>query len=108
MSQKFFCDNCGEKVNKDEFRCPRCGRYFRSVKCPACGFSGSAGLFTDGCPACGYAEEGGGGGEHVYYESQPPKKSDRLFSGKFYRRAIPILAALVLFLLIMLLRLLGS
>ncbi|MDR2617310.1 MAG: transposase [Treponema sp.] len=35
--------------------CPKCGKYFASVRCPSCGFSGEEGLFRDGCPVCGYS-----------------------------------------------------
>jgi predicted RNA-binding Zn-ribbon protein involved in translation (DUF1610 family) len=52
---RFFCDNCGAEVGRDEKACPRCGRFFASVRCPACGFSGEERLFASGCPACGYS-----------------------------------------------------
>ncbi|MBI9108229.1 MAG: hypothetical protein JEZ04_15875 [Spirochaetales bacterium] len=104
MSQKFFCDNCGWQVNKDESICPHCGRYFKSVKCPACGFAGRASLFFDGCPACGYAGEGGV--DLDFAEEARRKKPKGLFSGKFYRTAIPVLTALFIFLLIWFFRIL--
>ncbi|MDR0878119.1 MAG: hypothetical protein LBN21_08710 [Treponema sp.] len=52
---RFFCENCGIEVSKDTKKCPRCGRFFASVRCPACGFTGAEGLFGDGCPVCGYS-----------------------------------------------------
>jgi predicted RNA-binding Zn-ribbon protein involved in translation (DUF1610 family) len=52
---RFFCENCGEEVPLRAKSCPRCGRYFASVRCPNCGFTGEEGLFSQGCPACGYA-----------------------------------------------------
>ena len=62
MSKKprFFCDNCGSEVGRDEKACPRCGRFFASVRCPACGFAGEERLFAGGCPSCGYSAPPGG------------------------------------------------
>jgi len=54
MAARFFCDNCGTEVKRNTGRCPRCGRYFASVKCPQCGFTGEESLFAGGCPVCGY------------------------------------------------------
>ncbi|HEC61246.1 MAG TPA: hypothetical protein ENI27_03215 [bacterium] len=51
---RFFCDSCGSEVPRDKVRCPGCGRFFSSVKCPKCGFEGEAVLFPKGCPSCGY------------------------------------------------------
>jgi len=51
----FFCESCGAEVRKDARVCPRCGRFFSSVKCPKCGYVGEADDFALGCPACGYA-----------------------------------------------------
>lgn len=101
--QKFFCDNCGTKVKKDALRCPKCGRYFRSVKCPECGFSGSPGLFNDGCPSCGYAAEKIGS-EFPGEQDFLPESSGRKFSDLFYKRIIPILIAVFIGLLILLLK----
>jgi len=55
---KFFCESCGAEVARNAKACPSCGKFFASVKCPACGFSGDTGIFRDGCPACGYAVPG--------------------------------------------------
>jgi uncharacterized membrane protein YvbJ len=52
---RFFCDNCGTEVAREEDACPECGRPFSSVRCPTCGFSGSLDDFQDCCPSCGYA-----------------------------------------------------
>ena len=54
-SPRFFCDNCGAEVGHNVRSCPRCGRFFASVRCPACGFSGEDKLFSGGCPVCGYS-----------------------------------------------------
>jgi predicted amidophosphoribosyltransferase len=51
----FFCDNCGAEVPRDDEICPKCGRHFASVLCPACGFIGEISKFKGGCPACGYS-----------------------------------------------------
>jgi len=105
MRQKFFCDNCGEQVEKNETRCPHCGRYFRSVKCPACGFAGRAGLFVDGCPACGYA--GRQADAFRFSEEARQKRSTGVFSGRFYRTAIAVLAVVFIFLLVWFVRIIG-
>lgn len=52
---KFFCENCNAEVRHDAVICPHCGRFFASVRCPACGFTGNHNEFKDGCPSCGYA-----------------------------------------------------
>jgi hypothetical protein len=51
----FFCERCGAEVRKDARVCPRCGRFFSSVKCPKCEYVGEADDFSLGCPVCGYA-----------------------------------------------------
>ncbi|MDR2701665.1 MAG: hypothetical protein LBB72_04465 [Spirochaetaceae bacterium] len=56
MAARFFCDNCGEEVKRNASRCSRCGRYFASVRCPECGFTGEEKHFAKGCPVCGYCE----------------------------------------------------
>jgi Zn finger protein HypA/HybF involved in hydrogenase expression len=58
----FYCDNCGAEVSRDETFCPKCGRKFASIRCPACGFFGEENLFYDGCPQCGYQVLSGKGG----------------------------------------------
>ncbi len=57
---KFFCENCGTEVRQQDRVCKHCGKFFASVKCPSCGFSGDSKIFRDGCPACGYAVPRGG------------------------------------------------
>jgi len=52
---RFFCENCGAEVPRDEEKCPKCGKYFASVRCPVCGFIGETAQFKGGCPACGYS-----------------------------------------------------
>lgn len=62
----FFCENCGSPVHRDAKKCPHCGRFFSSVRCPSCNFTGSEALFSEGCPMCGYSSpaERDGGGTH--------------------------------------------
>jgi len=56
---RFFCDNCGQEIDIKAKSCPHCGRFFASILCPACGFSGEDKLFLNGCPSCGYSEPAG-------------------------------------------------
>ena len=53
---RYFCEHCGAEVGKDARLCPRCGRFFSSVKCPRCGYVGEGDDFVRGCPVCGYAD----------------------------------------------------
>ena len=52
---KFFCEHCNAEVRRDAMICPHCGRFFASVRCPSCGFTGTHKEFKNGCPSCGYA-----------------------------------------------------
>lgn len=52
---KFFCENCSTEVKQHAKFCPKCGRFFASVKCPNCGKIGASSEFSRGCPQCGYA-----------------------------------------------------
>ena len=52
---RFFCDNCGHEVERDAKACAHCGRFFASVRCPACGYTDSEKAFSGGCPSCGYS-----------------------------------------------------
>jgi ssDNA-binding Zn-finger/Zn-ribbon topoisomerase 1 len=53
-TKAFFCESCSALVPPFAERCPRCGKFFDSVKCPKCLFSGSVKDFLNGCPACSY------------------------------------------------------
>jgi predicted RNA-binding Zn-ribbon protein involved in translation (DUF1610 family) len=57
----FFCENCGAEAPLQAKQCPRCGKFFQSVRCPSCGFTGEEALFTRGCPVCGYTVPAGTG-----------------------------------------------
>ena len=52
---KYFCENCGAEVASNARFCPKCGKFFSSVRCPQCGFTGDVKTFINGCPQCGYA-----------------------------------------------------
>jgi hypothetical protein len=58
---RFFCENCGAEVPRNAKNCPNCGRFFASVRCPSCGFTGGEALFKGGCPVCGYSASAGKG-----------------------------------------------
>ena len=75
LLRKFFCENCGAEVRQNDKVCQHCGRFFASVKCPSCGFSGEARVFRDGCPACGYAVFSGRGGRS-FNDWVPEKKRE--------------------------------
>jgi rRNA maturation protein Nop10 len=46
--------------------CPHCGRYFASVRCPSCGFTGDENTFRNGCPSCGYSVPPANNGKSAY------------------------------------------
>ena len=52
---KYFCENCGSEVAPNARFCPKCGKFFSSVRCPKCGCTGDVTKFKNGCPQCGYA-----------------------------------------------------
>jgi len=77
-SPRFFCESCGAEVPRDAKNCPKCGRYFASVRCPACDFIGEEALFKGGCPVCGYssgASAESAGGLRGFPESKKPTGS---------------------------------
>jgi len=55
---KFFCENCNQEVRRDALVCPHCGRFFASVRCPMCHYTGTHKDFKEGCPNCGYSISG--------------------------------------------------
>jgi ssDNA-binding Zn-finger/Zn-ribbon topoisomerase 1 len=93
---RFYCENCGREVRAGDKICPYCKRFFSSVRCPACSFSGPASLFVQGCPACGYASPTGTGDDLERYD--PEEVQGRAFRRKagfppwFYSLVITILA----------------
>jgi hypothetical protein len=57
---RFFCEHCGAEVERSAKQCSSCGKFFSSILCPSCGFSGEEFLFDRGCPVCGYSSSGKG------------------------------------------------
>jgi hypothetical protein len=51
---RFFCEHCGREVKANARVCPYCGRFFRLVQCPKCGYTDRGEEFVRGCPSCGY------------------------------------------------------
>lgn len=87
-TSRFFCENCAREVKHDAKICPGCGRFFSSVRCPRCSFSGEADLFVFGCPSCGYDGATGDRGRFEMYElSEVAGRSSR--SGR-ERVAVPV------------------
>jgi len=81
---KFFCENCNAEVRRDAMICPHCGRFFASVRCPSCGYTGTHKEFKNGCPDCGYAFDSG--------ESQMPNNgahTKKAAKRKTFRRRSP-------------------
>jgi uncharacterized membrane protein YvbJ len=74
MGARFVCQNCGAEVRRDSKACPKCGRSFRKVLCPSCGFEGDERLFADGCPSCGYTSGKSGKGKSAAKAAQKPAK----------------------------------
>ncbi|PIE97554.1 MAG: hypothetical protein CR988_07465 [Treponema sp.] len=75
---KFFCEFCGNEVKRNTKICPHCGRFFASIKCPQCGFTGAESKFKGGCPKCGYAV-------HKGTRQKETKKSKKRFSLRLSR-----------------------
>jgi uncharacterized membrane protein YvbJ len=81
-SPRFFCENCGAEVDRNAKSCPQCGRYFASVRCPACGFTGAEEIFAGGCPVCGYSAPASGTGENpAGRRGSETKKPPRIAAG---------------------------
>jgi uncharacterized membrane protein YvbJ len=92
---RFFCDNCAAEVPGASKTCPKCGRFFSSVLCPACGHVGEDDDFSNGCPACGYSSRTQQGAKRkpagVF-----PGKSDK---NKYKAGPLPIWVYIVTFLI---------
>ena len=69
---KFFCEYCGTEVKANDRVCSHCGKFFASVRCPACGYSGVSRDFRAGCPVCGYAL-----GSGDFHPADPRRKKAR-------------------------------
>jgi hypothetical protein len=88
---RYFCEFCGLEVRKNAKICPRCGRFFSSVKCPRCGYSGRTEDFDSGCPVCGYADVANAAPE----PTRPPPVEAPPLPVWAYVAALAVLAGLV-------------
>jgi uncharacterized membrane protein YvbJ len=108
MKARFFCENCGTEVRAGAATCPSCGRAFRAVRCPECGYEGGASEFSGGCPVCGFRvqQDKAGAGARSTPESAAPEKPRRGgVSPAFYRiLGAVLLAAIAVLLAVLFLR----
>ncbi|MDR2738499.1 MAG: zinc-ribbon domain-containing protein [Treponema sp.] len=84
MGARFFCEHCGAEVKRNTKSCPKCGRSFANILCPACGFQGEESLFSAGCPVCGYTADSS--------EKTPAPKPRKNPPSKFPAGSLPIWA----------------
>ncbi len=89
---KFFCENCGKEVRRNANMCPHCGRFFASVKCPACNYTGDESQFRNGCPRCGYAVHRHNRKKDFMQDAKRQKKAH------FYDEGLPVWVYVVVFL----------
>jgi uncharacterized membrane protein YvbJ len=90
VGARFFCENCGVEVKRNSKTCPRCGRSFANVLCPACGFVGEGSLFSAGCPVCGYTA-----GSPAASKSKPELKAEKTAPQKIAAGSPPAWAYLL-------------
>jgi uncharacterized membrane protein YvbJ len=95
---RFFCDNCGYEVGNEVKTCPFCGRYFASVRCPVCDYSGPDKAFKNGCPLCGYSASAADTRPIKQKRPRPKKQS----SGEPLPPWAYIIAVIVLFAVVLL------
>ena len=86
-SPRFFCENCGAEVPGNSKNCPKCGRSFASIRCPACNFIGDEAQFRNGCPSCGLSP-GSKPGKKSPKES--PIDENRVQENKVPAGALPV------------------
>ncbi|MBP5437353.1 MAG: hypothetical protein J6Y30_05155 [Treponema sp.] len=91
---KYFCENCGSEVAANARCCPRCGKFFSSVRCPSCGHMGTVHDFKYGCPVCHYAMteddiNGTSGGDEKSSRDSRNKKSKSKVRNKSSRSFTP-------------------
>jgi len=97
---RFFCDHCGYEVGSEIKTCPHCGRYFASVRCPECGYSGPDEMFGNGCPMCGYSAPpppSAGKNHHIKPASNNGAPSDKISFWTYLAVAITLLAIISFF-----------
>jgi RNA polymerase subunit RPABC4/transcription elongation factor Spt4 len=106
MKQKprFFCDNCEYEVGSDLKTCPHCGRFFTSVRCPVCSYSGPEKIFINGCPLCGYSASPGAlkpakisppRTKKHSYAAEPPPALAYIITGIILLAAIALLSFII-------------
>lgn len=84
---KFFCEYCDSEVPRNARFCKKCGHFFLSVRCPACGKTGDQSEFTDGCPACGYAFSGT---PQKAKPVEPPAPKKKIAFSAFFPKKQPV------------------
>ena len=84
---RFFCDSCDTEVVGDALFCPKCGKIFSSVRCPACNYSANHSAFIRGCPQCGYAMHGTSVAKNIKLGKEKKKKQKRFVSQ--YQKSAP-------------------
>ena len=93
---KFFCESCNTEVPLDAKFCPKCGRFFASVRCPACGQTGEHSDFAKGCPRCGYAMAGySRGGTDTAKDKKRNKRNDDPLPAWIYIATFVLLGAVL-------------
>lgn len=102
MKARFYCANCGTEVPPRTDRCPQCGKFFRAVTCPKCGFEGDVNVFLKGCPVCGYLVNVEKMRRRPAGRTGAARKPRRTFSAAFYRTAAILLILALAGLLIVL------
>lgn len=103
---KFFCENCNTEVKQNAKFCPKCGRFFASVKCPQCGKIGASNEFTKGCPRCGYAIPPKDNNSHLSSSNNANKKQKKHYDDSLPPWIYLLSIALLGIMLIVLLRIL--
>lgn len=100
---KFFCENCNTEVKQHAKFCPKCGKFFASVKCPNCGKIGASSEFSKGCPRCGYALPPKTGIEgqspRNLFNTMPIKRQEDALPPWIYLISILLLAGILLLLI---------
>jgi uncharacterized membrane protein YvbJ len=102
-SRQFYCEYCGGEVGVDDKKCPFCGRFFTSVRCPVCSYQSTERRFEGGCPKCGYLASP----DDIFPEKERSKQKEKLFLSKsFYLIMGGILTGLLILLVFLYIRLL--
>jgi uncharacterized membrane protein YvbJ len=88
VKRLFVCEKCGNAVRRNATVCDFCGQVFSGIKCPRCGFSGDADLFSDGCPVCGFT--GSFGAEKADKNREPKKTKLSYVTPKKEKKMLPL------------------